>query len=61
MVLLPLETGSFISVARFGLLALAVFWGLGVVARRPVVDWSLRVLCVGLLVALTLTMPLIFP
>jgi hypothetical protein len=61
MVLLPLETGSFISVARFGLLALAVFWGLGVVARRPVVDWSLRVLSVGLLVALTLTMPLIFP
>jgi hypothetical protein len=61
MVLLPLETGSFISVARFGLLALAVFWGLGVVARRPVVDWSLRIVCVGLLVALTLTMPLIFP
>lgn len=61
MVLLPLETGSFISVARFGLLALPVFWGLAVLGRRRSVDWALRVLCVGLLVALTLTMPLIFP
>jgi hypothetical protein len=61
MVLLPLETGSFISVARFGLLALPVFWGLAVLSRRPAMDWGLRVLSVGLLVALTLTMPLIFP
>jgi hypothetical protein len=61
MVLLPLETGSFISVARFGLLALAVFWGLGVLGRRPAVDWTLRVVSVGLLVLLTLTMPLVFP
>jgi hypothetical protein len=61
MVLLPLETGSFISVARFGLLALAVFWGLAVLGRRTAIDWSLRVLSVGLLVILTLTMPLIFP
>jgi len=61
MVLLPLETGSFISVARFGLLALPVFWGLAVLARRPAMDWGLRVLSVALLVLLTLTMPLIFP
>jgi hypothetical protein len=61
MVLLPIETGSFISVARFGLLAFGVFWGLGVLARRPVVDWTLRIASVGLLIALTLTMPLIFP
>lgn len=61
MVLLPLETGSFISVARFGLLALAVFWGLAVLGRRRAIDWSLRALSVGLLVVLTLTMPLIFP
>ena len=61
MVLLPLETGSFISVARFGLLALPVFWGLAVLARRPRMDWGLRVLSVALLVVLTLTMPLIFP
>jgi hypothetical protein len=61
MVLLPLETGSFISVARFGLLALPVFWGLGVLGRRRSVDWALRLICVGLLVALTMTMPLIFP
>ncbi len=61
MVLLPLETGSFISVARFGLLALAVFWGLAVLGRRRSVDWALRAACVGLLVMFTLTMPLIFP
>jgi hypothetical protein len=61
MVLLPLETGSFISVARFGLLALPVFWGLAVVARRPAADWGLRVVSIALLVFLELSMPLIFP
>jgi hypothetical protein len=61
MVLLPLETGSFISVARFGLLALPVFWGLGVLGRRRAADWTLRVVSVALLVGLTLAMPLIFP
>jgi hypothetical protein len=61
MVLLPTETGSFISVARFGLLALAVFWGAAVLGRRPLVDWTLRLVSVSLLVVLTLTMPLIFP
>jgi hypothetical protein len=61
MVLLPVETGSFISVARFGLLALAVFWGLAVLGRRPAFDWTLRGICIGLLILLTLTMPLIFP
>jgi hypothetical protein len=61
MVLLPLETGSFISVARFGLLALPVFWGIAVLARRPVVDWTLRLVCIVLLVVLTVTIPLIFP
>jgi hypothetical protein len=61
MVLLPLETGSFISVARFGLLALPVFWGLAVLGRMRSVDWALRALCLVLLVFLTMTMPLIFP
>ena len=61
MVLLPLETGSFISVARFGLLALPVFWGVAVLGRRRSVDWGLRIVCVALLVASTLTMPLTFP
>jgi hypothetical protein len=61
MVLLPVETGSFISVARFGLLALPVFWGLAVLGRRSAVDWTLRVTCIALLAFLTLTMPLIFP
>lgn len=61
MVFLPLETGSFISDARFGLLALPVFWGLAVLGRRPWLDRSLRLVSLALLVTLTLTMPLIFP
>lgn len=61
MVLLPIETGSFISVARFGLLSFGVFWGLAVLGRRPRLDWTLRLVNLGLLVTLTLTMPLIFP
>lgn len=61
MVLLPLETGSFISVARFGLLALPVFWGLAVLGRNRRVDWALRALSLSGLAALTMTMPLIFP
>jgi hypothetical protein len=61
MVLLPLETGSFISVARFGLLALPVFWGAAVLARRPVIDWTLRIVSAALLVAFVVTLPLIFP
>jgi len=61
MVLLPLESGSFVSVARFGLLALPVFWGAAVLARRRAVDWGLRLVCATLLVAFVLTLPLIFP
>jgi hypothetical protein len=61
MVLLPLESGSFISVARFGLLALPIWWGAAVVARRRAVDWTLRIISLGLLVTFVLTLPLIFP
>jgi hypothetical protein len=61
MVLLPLETGSFISVARFGLLALPVFWGIAVATRRRELDWGLRAVSLAGLATLTLTMPLIFP
>jgi hypothetical protein len=61
MVLLPLESGSFISIARFGLLALPVWWGLAVLARRRSVEWALRTVSVGLLVTFVITLPLIFP
>jgi hypothetical protein len=61
MVLLPLESGSFVSVARFGLLALPVWWGVAVLARRRAVDWTLRIVSLALLAAFVLTLPLIFP
>jgi hypothetical protein len=61
MVLLPLETGSFISVARFGLLALPVFWGAAVLTRRRELDWGLRAVSIAGLATFTITMPLIFP
>src|SRR5205807_3789541 len=53
MVLLPLETGSFISVARFGLLALPMFWGLAVATRRRELDWGLRAVSLAGLATLT--------
>ncbi len=61
MVLLPLASGSFTSDARFGLLALPVFWGLAVLGRRPRVHRA--VLCAGpaLLAAAMLMIPLRFP
>ena len=41
VVLLPIASGSFTSDARFGLLALPVYWGLAVAARRKRVEWVL--------------------
>jgi hypothetical protein len=61
VVLLPLTSGSMESDARFGLLALPVYWGLAVLARRPWLERGLLVLSTGLLVAATTTIPLVFP
>jgi hypothetical protein len=61
VVLLPLASGSIESDARFGLLALPVYWGLAVTARRPWVERSLLALSVALLLGATATIPLIFP
>jgi hypothetical protein len=61
LVLLPLESGSFQSDARFGFAALAVYWGLASLCDR---GWRFRAAmtaCVGLLVAATATIPLAFP
>ena len=41
VVLLPIASGSFTSDARFGLLALPVYWGLAVAARRKRAEWVL--------------------
>jgi hypothetical protein len=59
--LLPLASGSIESDARFGLLALPVYWGLAVVARRRWLERGLLVVSAALLVGATATIPLIFP
>jgi hypothetical protein len=58
---LPLWSGSFTSEARFGLLALPVYWGLAVLGRRRAVGLALPAVSLLLLAAGTLTLPLAFP
>jgi hypothetical protein len=61
VVLLPLWSGSFISDARFGLIALPVYVGLAYVARRRPVDLALRVVSAVLLVIGSATVLLHWP
>ena len=60
-VVLPVFSGAFISVARFGLLVPPVFWGLARLGQDRRADWAIRLLSVALLVAATTTIPLSFP
>jgi hypothetical protein len=60
-VALPAFSGSFDSIARFGLLAPPVFWGLAYLGRNAHADRAIRIVSIGLLVAATATMPLAFP
>jgi hypothetical protein len=61
VVTVPLFSGSFESIGRFGLLALPVFWGLAWVGRGPAADRAIRIASLALLVALTATIPFVFP
>jgi len=61
IVVLPLFSGSFTSIGRFGLLAPPVYWGLASLGRHRSVDRFVRVLCLALLAAGTLTVPFAFP
>jgi hypothetical protein len=61
IVLLPLASGTFLSDARFGLLAMPAYWGAGALARRRIIRLPALVLCAGLLVAGTMTIPLATP
>lgn len=61
IVVLPVFSGSFSSIGRFGLLAPPLLWGLARVGRRPRLDLSIRAASLVLLVAATATIPLIFP
>lgn len=61
IVVLPVFSGSFASIGRFGLLAPPVFWGLAAIGRRRRLDLSIRAASCILLVAATATIPLVFP
>jgi hypothetical protein len=61
IVLLPLGSGSFASDARFALLALPAYWGLAWLCRGRRVFIAAAALCACLLVAATVTLPLVFP
>jgi hypothetical protein len=61
LLLLPLTSGTFVSDARFGLLALPVYWGAAALARRRVVRLPVLVVSAALLVAGTMTIPLANP
>ena len=61
VVLLPLASGSFESDARFGLLALPAYWGLAWLCRSRLITFAVLGLSSGLLLAATLTVPLVFP
>ena len=61
IVLLPLGSGSFASDARFALLALPAYWGLAWLCRGRRVFIAAAAVCACLLVAATVTLPLVFP
>jgi hypothetical protein len=61
MVLLPLASGSFQSDARFGLLAVAVYWGLALVGRRVWLSRAIFVVSPLLLAAGVFTILLRWP
>ncbi|HET7568673.1 MAG TPA: hypothetical protein VFJ91_11810 [Gaiellaceae bacterium] len=61
VVVLPPFSGSFASIARFGLLVPPVFWGLAKAGGGRRADRAIRVLSVALLVAATATVPLSYP
>ena len=61
LILVPLASGTFLSEARFGVLALPVYWGAAALARRRIVRLPVLVLSAGLLVAGTMTIPLANP
>jgi hypothetical protein len=61
IVLLPLGSGSFASDARFALLALPAYWGLAWLCPDHRVFAATAALSTCLLVAATVTLPLVFP
>jgi hypothetical protein len=61
VVILPVFTGAFDSIGRFGLLAPALFWGLAGLTKEPRRDRLVRILSLGLLVVATASLAYVFP
>lgn len=61
VVVLPLFSGAFDSISRFGLLVPPVFWGLAVLGRDHRVDVALRILSIGLLVGAVVSLSYVYP
>jgi hypothetical protein len=61
LVVLPLGSGSFESLARFALPALPAYWGLAWLTRWRPARLAAMAVCAALLVAATVTLPLVFP
>jgi hypothetical protein len=61
IVVLPLFSGSFDSVGRFGLLAPAAFWGLAAIGRDRRLHRLILAVSLPLLAAAVVTLPLAFP
>ena len=59
--ILPTFSGSFHSIGRFGLLAPAVFWGLGAVGGSRRADTAIRAVSAVLLVGGTVSLAWVFP
>jgi hypothetical protein len=61
IVVLPLFSGAFTSIGRFGLLAPALFWGLAWLGRGRRADLAIRAVSFVLLVAASATVQFMFP
>jgi hypothetical protein len=58
---LPLFSGAFTAIGRFGLLVPPLFWGLAWLGRRRAADRAIRVASLVLLAGATFTIPYVFP
>jgi hypothetical protein len=61
VVILPLFTGTFQSISRFGLLALPLYWGLASMGKNPKVNRALQTTLLLLLAAGTISIAYLFP
>jgi len=61
VVVLPLFSGAFTAIGRFGLLVPPVFWGLAWLGRHREADRAIRVASLALLAGATFTISYVFP